>query len=112
MPSGNFFKHWQGYDPDNHYGEISTIDKHAENGYYLVKWKNPVPCVASTLTSTYLILALVEGATEYLDVGVTAQEKGGDKGKRARGGVGGRPAGARARGGERTGRDGSGADRP
>ena len=38
MPSGNFFKHWQGYDPDKNYGEISTIDKHAENGYYLVKW--------------------------------------------------------------------------
>ena len=31
-----------------------------------------VLCVASTVTSTYPILSLVNGATEYLDSGVTA----------------------------------------
>ena len=25
---------------DNKYGEISTIEKNAESGYYLVKWKS------------------------------------------------------------------------
>ena len=63
-----------------------------------------VLCVASMASSTNLLLDLVKGATEYLDTGVTAREKGGGKGKRERGGVGWRPAGARERGGELTGR--------
>ena len=63
-------------------------------------------------TSTYLLLALVMGATEKLYTGVIARKKGGGKGERLWGGVVGRPAGARERGGERTGRAGLGAGRP
>ena len=52
-----------------------------------------VPCVASISTSTYLLISLVKGATEYLDDGVTAREKGK---KRERGvGRGQREAGGR-----------------
>ena len=36
--------------------------------------KNPVPCVASTSTSIYLLLALVKSTTEYFYAGVTAGE--------------------------------------
>ena len=53
-----------------------------------------VICVASTSTSTYSILYLVKGATEYLNAGVTAQEKEEVKIKRALGGVGWRPTDA------------------
>ena len=37
---------------------------------------NKVPCVARTENSNYLLLALVKGATEYLDDGVAEYEKG------------------------------------
>ena len=54
--------------------------------------KDLVPSIANMETSTYLILALVKGAPEYLDAGVTDREKGGGKGagqgrKEARGRV-------------------------
>ena len=64
-----------------------------------------VPCVESMEISTYRLLALVKDATEYLNAGVAAREKGGG-GKRARGRVKGRPVGVRERWGERTGRNG------
>ena len=67
-----------------------------------------VPCVARMATTNYLLLSLVKFATEYLDAGVTAREKGGGGGGNGGGGVGGRPAGARDRG-ERTWRAGLGA---
>ena len=59
-----------------------------------------VLCVASTETSTYLLLAIVKGATEYLNAGVTAKEKGEEKGKRTWGRVRGRPISAMERGEE------------
>ena len=54
-------------------------------------FKYAVPCVVSTENSTYRLLALFKYATEYLDSGVTEQEKGGVKGK-GHGSEGGRQA--------------------
>ena len=50
-----------------------------------IEEKISVPCVASTETSTYLLLALVKGATDYPDYAVTVQEKGWGGGVKGRG---------------------------
>ena len=57
-----------------------------------------VPCVAITATSTYPPLALVKGATEYFNAGVTVGGSGVGKGKRAVSRVDGRTAGTGGKG--------------
>ena len=41
-----------------------------------------VPCIASTATSTYSLIALVKGDTEYFDDEVTQGSRGGKEGRR------------------------------
>ena len=67
---------------------IDVIRKHIIENVMLV------PCVSCTATTTYLIFSLFKSATEYLNAGVTAQEKEEVKSKRALGGVGWRPTDA------------------
>ena len=59
---------------------IDVIRKHIIENVMLV------PCVSCTATTTYLIFSLFKSATEYLNAGVTAQEKGWEEKGKGRGG--------------------------
>ena len=84
-------------------GYFGTAAKFLASG---IKCDNTLPCVASTTTSTYLLLALVKGRYRVPRCWSDSTGEGGRGGKQGR-----REAGSCAREGERAGRAGSGSGR-